>query len=109
MLDPFLPRFWCQRDWSTDGIRCRQAKALQQTLSDIVEQVESIRTEHDKLESGNNFLQSYVSRPLSRTLPSPRDADTVANRYIGDLMAASKITSTSSSSKASKGKSRGLK
>ncbi|KAF1810620.1 hypothetical protein P152DRAFT_376502, partial [Eremomyces bilateralis CBS 781.70] len=64
-----------------------QSKVLQQTLSDIVEQVESIRTEHDKLESGNNFLQSYI----------------------GDLMAASKITSTSSSSKPGKGKSRGVK
>jgi hypothetical protein len=37
-----------------------QAKALQASLLDIVERVESVKAEHEKLEGGNKFLQSYV-------------------------------------------------
>jgi short coiled-coil protein len=36
----------------------RQAKELQDTLLDIVDKVENVRSEHAKLEGGNRFLQS---------------------------------------------------
>lgn len=40
-----------------------QAKALQASLLEIVDRVEIVRSEHEKLEGGNKFLQSYVSQP----------------------------------------------
>lgn len=49
-----------------------QAKALQASLLEIVDRVEIVRSEHEKLEGGNRFLQSYI----------------------GELMQTSKITST---------------
>jgi hypothetical protein len=39
----------------------RQAKALQASLLEIVDRVEVVKSEHEKLEGGNKFLQSYVS------------------------------------------------
>lgn len=36
----------------------RQAKALQQSLMEIVDRVEIVKSEHEKLEGGNKFLQS---------------------------------------------------
>ncbi|KAF2401583.1 hypothetical protein EJ06DRAFT_474897 [Trichodelitschia bisporula] len=48
-----------------------QAKALQQSLLQLVDRVESVKSEHEKLEGGNRFLQSYI----------------------GELMQTSKITS----------------
>ncbi|KAF2454617.1 hypothetical protein BDY21DRAFT_99632 [Lineolata rhizophorae] len=50
----------------------RQAKALQASLLDIVDRVETVKSEHEKLEGGNRFLQSYI----------------------GELMQTSKITSS---------------
>jgi hypothetical protein len=41
----------------------RQAKALQASLMEIVDRVEVVKSEHEKLEGGNKFLQSYVSSP----------------------------------------------
>jgi hypothetical protein len=38
----------------------RQAKALQASLMEIVDRVEVVKNEHEKLEGGNKFLQSYV-------------------------------------------------
>lgn len=38
----------------------QQAKALQASLLSIVDRVESVRCEHEKLEGGNRFLQSYI-------------------------------------------------
>jgi short coiled-coil protein len=35
-----------------------QAKTLQASLQAIVERVESVKSEHEKLEGGNKFLQS---------------------------------------------------
>ena len=35
-----------------------QAKVLQMSLQAIVDRVETVKTEHDKLETGNRFLQS---------------------------------------------------
>lgn len=37
-----------------------QAKALQASLLQIVDRVEVVKTEHEKLEGGNKFLQSYI-------------------------------------------------
>ena len=37
-----------------------QAKTLQTSLQAIVERVETVKNEHEKLEGGNKFLQSYV-------------------------------------------------
>jgi hypothetical protein len=37
-----------------------QAQMLQTSLQAIVDRVETVKTEHEKLEGGNKFLQSYV-------------------------------------------------
>jgi hypothetical protein len=36
----------------------RQAKVLQASLMEIVDRVEVVKNEHEKLEGGNKFLQS---------------------------------------------------
>jgi len=59
-----------------------QAKALQASLLDIVERVESVKAEHEKLEGGNKFLQSYI----------------------GELMQTSKITSSGGAKNKGKGR-----
>ncbi|KAH8723230.1 hypothetical protein GQ44DRAFT_620967 [Phaeosphaeriaceae sp. PMI808] len=61
-----------------------QAKALQASLMEIVDRVEVVRNEHEKLEGGNRFLQSYI----------------------GELMQTSKITS-SGAGKGAKAKGKG--
>lgn len=53
------------------------AKVLQKSLLEIFNRIEAVKEEHDKLDNNNKFLQ----------------------KYIGDLMSTSKITSTGSSSK----------
>lgn len=55
----------------------RHAQALQDSLVNIFNRIEAVREEHDKLDNHNRFLQ----------------------RYIGELMSTSKITSTSGRSK----------
>lgn len=62
-----------------------QAKALQASLLDIADRVETVKSEHEKLEGGNKFLQSYI----------------------GELMQTSKIISTGTGR--SKGKNRAAK
>ncbi|KAK5134600.1 hypothetical protein LTR08_006256 [Meristemomyces frigidus] len=54
-----------------------QARVLQTSLQAIVDRVEEVKTEHEKLEGGNKFLQSYI----------------------GELMSTSKITSSAPSKK----------
>jgi hypothetical protein len=61
-----------------------QAKALQASLMEIVDRVEVVKSEHEKLEGGNKFLQSYI----------------------GELMQTSKLTS-SGAGKATKVKGKG--
>jgi len=61
-----------------------QAKVLQASLMEIVDRVELVKNEHEKLEGGNKFLQSYI----------------------GELMQTSKITSAGAA-KGAKGKGRG--
>ncbi|KAI2633750.1 hypothetical protein GGS26DRAFT_61246 [Hypomontagnella submonticulosa] len=51
----------------------RHARALQDSLLMIFNRIEAVKEEHDKLDNHNKFLQ----------------------KYIGDLMSTSKITSTS--------------
>ncbi|EMC98706.1 hypothetical protein BAUCODRAFT_30984 [Baudoinia panamericana UAMH 10762] len=60
-----------------------QAKVLQTSLQAIVDRVEEVKSEHEKLEGGNKFLQSYI----------------------GELMQTSKITS-SAPPKKGKGRSK---
>ena len=55
----------------------RHAKALQDSLLTIFHRIEAVQEEHDKLDSNNKFLQ----------------------KYIGDLMATSKITASNTRSK----------
>ncbi|TWU78573.1 hypothetical protein ED733_003782 [Metarhizium rileyi] len=55
----------------------RHAKALQESLITIFNRIEAVREEHDKLDNNNKFLQ----------------------KYIGDLMSTTKITSSSSRGK----------
>lgn len=43
-----------------------QAKVLQMSLQAIVDRVETVKSEHEKLEGGNKFLQSCVEHPISR-------------------------------------------
>lgn len=50
------------------------AKVLQKSLLEIFNRIEAVKEEHDKLDNNNKFLQ----------------------KYIGDLMSTSKITSTGS-------------
>lgn len=38
----------------------RQAQTLQDSLLAIVDRIETVKSEHEKLEGGNKFLQSYV-------------------------------------------------
>lgn len=61
-----------------------QTKVLQANLMEIVDRVEIVKSEHEKLEGGNKFLQSYI----------------------GELMQTSKITSAGAA-KGGKGKGRG--
>ncbi len=56
---------------------CRQAKALQEGLINILSRIEAVKEEHDKLNNNNKFLQ----------------------KYIGDLMSTSKITASGSRGK----------
>ncbi|KAF2017590.1 hypothetical protein BU24DRAFT_432265 [Aaosphaeria arxii CBS 175.79] len=64
-----------------------QAKALQASLLEIVDRVEIVKSEHEKLEGGNKFLQSYI----------------------GELMQTSKITSAGAAKGKGKVKGRGIK
>jgi hypothetical protein len=53
----------------------KHAKVLQKSLLEIFNRIEAVKEEHDKLDNNNKFLQ----------------------KYIGDLMSTSKITSTGAS------------
>lgn len=65
-----------------------QAKVLQASLMEIVDRVELVKNEHEKLEGGNRFLQSYI----------------------GELMQTSKITSAGAAKSAkTKGRGRNIK
>lgn len=67
---------------------------------EIVDRVEVVKSEHEKLEGGNKFLQSYVFYYQSF------DALLTCHRYIGELMQTSKLTS-SGAGKATKVKGKG--
>jgi len=42
-----------------------QARVLQTSLQAIVDRVEEVKSEHEKLEGGNKFLQSYIGELMS--------------------------------------------
>jgi hypothetical protein len=58
-----------------------QAKVLQTSLQAIVDRVETVKSEHEKLEGGNKFLQSYVRSLLITAFTNTNQslADTSAN------------------------------
>lgn len=68
---------------------------------EIVDRVEVVKSEHEKLEGGNKFLQSYVisCQLVESFLLTP-------SSYIGELMQTSKLTS-SGAGKATKVKGKG--
>ncbi len=66
-----------KRSTRADSLRERHAKTLQDSLVTIFNRIEAVKEEHDKLDNHNRFLQ----------------------KYIGDLMSTSKITSSSSRNK----------
>lgn len=78
-----------------------QAKVLQMSLQAIVDRVEAVKSEHEKLEGGNKFLQSYVVPAFTSCL----EQCSLSPRYIGELMQTSKITSTAPSKTKGKGRS----
>lgn len=84
-----------------------QAKVLQTSLQAIVDRVETVKSEHEKLEGGNKFLQSYVHPvTLPDTSVSLGHCANLPNcRYIGELMQTSKVTSTVPSKSKAKGRS----
>lgn len=43
---------------------CRQAKSLQSGLLALIDRVDKVKEEHDKLEGENRFLQEYVHNLL---------------------------------------------
>ncbi|KYG47934.1 hypothetical protein M433DRAFT_62078 [Acidomyces richmondensis BFW] len=49
----------------------KQAKQLQASLQAIVERVEAVKNEHEKLEGGNKFLQSHLMQTSKITSSAP--------------------------------------
>lgn len=51
--------------------RCcyRQAKRLQSSLQALAERIDEVKSDHDKLENENKFLQDYIGG-LTRTMSS---------------------------------------
>lgn len=45
----------------------RQAKTLQSSLAALAERIDEVKSDHDKLESENKFLQDYIGG-LTRTM-----------------------------------------
>lgn len=80
----------------------RQAKTLQSGLLALLDRVDKVREEHDKLEGENRFLQEYdhhrasqLSFTLVKTYYQEPFTNIIIVRYIGSLMATSKITGDS--------------
>ena len=59
-VSPYLPvsPHSSPHAWTPTLTFVRQAKALQASLMEIVDRVEIVKSEHEKLEGGNKFLQS---------------------------------------------------
>lgn len=54
------------------GLTCnRTANVLQTNLLEIIERVDSVKSEHEKLEGGNKFLQSYIGELMSTPKINP--------------------------------------
>lgn len=60
---------------------------MQDSLLEIVDRVESVKEEHEKLEGGNRFLQSYI----------------------GELMQTSKLTAAGAAGKGKGGRGKGAR
>jgi len=70
----------------------RQAKALQSGLLALLERVDKVKEEHEKLEAENRFLQEYATPNPGHVWPLLLTVRPTLGRYIGSLMATSKIT-----------------
>ncbi len=46
---------------------CRNARSLQSSLAALADRIDAVRTEHDRLETENKFLQDYIGG-LTRTM-----------------------------------------
>lgn len=72
---------------------------------EIVDRVEVVKNEHEKLEGGNRFLQSYV-----HSWPMMVNMSLTHPRYIGELMQTSKLTSAGAGKSTKvKGKGKSIK
>lgn len=71
---------------------------------EIVDRVEVVKNEHEKLEGGNKFLQSWVSRTFGLLFSLLTWCS-----YIGELMQTSKLTSAGAAKSKNKGKGRIIK
>lgn len=53
----------------------RQAKSLQSSLQALAERIDAVKTDHDKLENENKFLQDYIgglTRNMTKSDTTPR-------------------------------------
>jgi hypothetical protein len=57
-----------------------QAKALHSSLLALVDRVESVKSEHDKLEGENKFLQSYIGELMSTSKITAKKGKGKGNR-----------------------------
>ena len=49
-----------RKEVSINIIFVRQAKVLQSSLQALAERIDAVKSDHDKLESENKFLQDYI-------------------------------------------------
>jgi len=69
-IQPFLSKITIHKTSRLTSILTSQAEELQSGLNALVEKVENIKSDHDKLEKNNNALQDYIgglTRSMSRT------------------------------------------
>jgi hypothetical protein len=57
---------------SSNTLPSRQARTLQSSLQALAERIDEVKSEHDKLETENRFLQDYIGG-LTRTMSAKAD------------------------------------
>jgi short coiled-coil protein len=60
---------------NTSNIISSQARTLQSSLAALAERIDEVKSDHDKLESENRFLQDYIGG-LTRTMSKEHVAST---------------------------------
>lgn len=61
------------------NVLSRQAKNLQNSLQALAERIEEVKTDHDRLESENRFLQDYIGS-LTQTMSKSEITSTTAGK-----------------------------